>query len=86
MTEISNGAQARKALGLLTEDETADLLNLGSVSTLATWRGQRRGPDYVKLGKTVFYTMPLIQRWIDESYTEQRASRLGRAGEAKEAA
>jgi hypothetical protein len=63
---------ARKALGLLTENETAKILDV-EVTTLATWRGQRKGPDHVKLGKSVFYTVPLIQKWIESSYTEQRA-------------
>jgi hypothetical protein len=64
--------QARKALGLLTESETARILDV-EVTTLATWRGQRKGPEHVKLGKGVFYTMPLLQKWIESSYTEQRA-------------
>lgn len=64
--------QARKALGLLTEDETAKILDV-EVTTLATWRGQRKGPEHVKLGKGVFYTVPLLQKWIDRSYNEQQA-------------
>ncbi|MCK1742199.1 hypothetical protein IVA80_15345 [Bradyrhizobium sp. 139] len=67
---------ARRALGLLTEEETAKILQLGSISTLATWRGQRKGPDYVKLGKTVFYTAPLLQKWIQDCYTEQQALKV----------
>lgn len=73
MSSIEQTAlQTRQALGLLTESETAKILDV-EVTTLATWRGQRKGPDHVKLGKAVFYTVPLIQKWIEKSYTEQAA-------------
>jgi hypothetical protein len=65
---------ARKALGLLTEGETAKILDV-EVTTLATWRGQRKGPEHVKLGKAVFYTVPLIQKWIEKSYTDQQSTK-----------
>jgi len=58
--------QARKAIGLLTEDEVAAILQLTSTGTLATWRGQKVGPAHVKLGKRVFYTVNQIGAWINE--------------------
>jgi len=75
MSSIEQTAlQARQALGLLTESETAKILDV-EVTTLATWRGQRKGPEHVKLGKSVFYTVPLIQKWIERSYNEQLATK-----------
>lgn len=56
--------QIRGSLGLMTEEDLAAVLKLNSVSTLATWRSQRKGPPYVKLGKKVFYTVRDLGEWI----------------------
>jgi predicted DNA-binding transcriptional regulator AlpA len=32
--------------------------------TLAAWRSDKTGPDYVKLGKNVFYRADDLRRWI----------------------
>lgn len=63
--------QVRAALGLLTEEDLAHILQLNSVSTLATWRSQRRGPPHVKLGKRVFYTVRDLGTWISEEGQRQ---------------
>lgn len=65
----------RNALGLITEQELADTLGLTSITTLATWRGQRQGPPYVKLGKRVFYTLALVSQWMNECYANQKDAR-----------
>lgn len=67
--------QVRGRLGLLTEQETAETLLLTSADTLATWRSQKKGPSYVKLGKRVFYTVPDLAAWINEKAAEQCATR-----------
>lgn len=67
--------QIRRALGLITEEDTALVLGLGSVSTLATWRGQNKGPVPVKLGKGVFYTVNGLSQWINASMDEQQAAK-----------
>lgn len=51
---------------LFTEDDLATLVGV-TVDTLQTWRVKDDGPDYVKLGKTVFYRQRDIERWIEES-------------------
>jgi predicted DNA-binding transcriptional regulator AlpA len=63
--------QARKAIGLLTEDEVAAMLQLTSAGTLATWRSQKTGPAPVKLGKRVFYTVASISAWINQNIVKQ---------------
>lgn len=65
--------QVRGALGLLTEEELAKILQLNSVSTLATWRSQGKGPISVKLGKRVFYTVRDLGTWISEEGQRQNA-------------
>jgi hypothetical protein len=45
----------------------ADLSALIGVDerTLAVWRAQRRGPDFVKLGRNVFYRRADIVAWVE---------------------
>ena len=52
---------------MLTEEEMAAMLSLSSVSTLATWRSQGKGPSYAKLGKSVFYMVDDVADWIIEN-------------------
>lgn len=44
----------------------ADLAALLAVDerTLAVWRCQKRGPDFVKLGRSVFYRRTDVAAWI----------------------
>jgi hypothetical protein len=40
---------------LVSDTEAAEILHVVR-GTLATWRAQRRGPAFVKLGRRIFYT------------------------------
>ena len=64
MTETlhDTALQARKSIGLLTEDEVAAMLDINT-STLATWRSQKTGPGHIKLGKGGFYRLADINDW-----------------------
>jgi hypothetical protein len=64
-------SEARKTLGLLTEEEAAAVLLLNSPGTLATWRSQKTGPQSLKLGKRVFYTINQLGNWMNETATKQ---------------
>jgi len=64
-------SQFRGAIGLLNEDDTAGILEV-ETSTLATWRSQGKGPDYVKLGKGVFYTVSAVTAWVNGEMARQR--------------
>lgn len=77
--------QCRKAIGLLTEDEVAAILQLTSTGTLATWRSQKAGPPFVKLGKRVFYTQSGFTTWINAKIDEQGAAALPENQPAKAA-
>lgn len=50
-------------IGLLSEHELAALIDVKS-QTLQTWRVQKAGPDFVKLGKSVFYRKSDVEEWI----------------------
>lgn len=60
---------------MTTENETPTLLEPSEVAqflgiaeqTLALWRSEKRGPDYVKLGKAVFYRQADVTAWIAAS-------------------
>lgn len=67
-------SRARGTIGLLYEDEAAAMLQV-EVSTLATWRSQGKGPDYVKLGKGVFYTVTSVAVWVNGELARQRETR-----------
>jgi hypothetical protein len=48
---------------LIQSSEAAKLLGV-KPQTLATWRCERRGPPYVKIGRNCLYVRPGIHRWI----------------------
>lgn len=60
--------QLRDSFALL---EPADLATLIGVDdrTLATWRAQKRGPDFVKLGRAVFYRRKDVEAWMELNVT-----------------
>lgn len=51
------------SVGLMSEEELAVLLDV-KPQTLQTWRVQKTGPDFVKLGKAVFYRRADVEAWI----------------------
>lgn len=63
----------RGAIGMITEEELAAVLLLNSVGTLATWRSQDKGPESVKLGKRVFYSVGALSQWINTLNQAQNA-------------
>ena len=62
--EHLRGEQMRDAFQLLSPADLSALLEVDE-RTLAVWRVQRRGPDFVKLGRTVFYRRADILAWIE---------------------
>lgn len=52
------------SLSILTEDDLARILEV-EPRTIQAWRTEGRGPDYVKLGKSVFYRVADVRGWID---------------------
>ena len=51
------------ALGLLSQDELAELLGV-TKGTLREWRRQNKGPDYLRVEKTVFYRQKDVEDWL----------------------
>jgi len=59
---------------LLNEHQVADSCAI-SVLTLRKWRGEGRGPRYVKIGTLVRYRPEDVDAWI-QSHDTQRAGRV----------
>jgi predicted DNA-binding transcriptional regulator AlpA len=57
------GVHLRARLGLVTQEELADMLDV-STDTLREWRRLRQGPDFVKTGKGVMYREADVQDWL----------------------
>jgi hypothetical protein len=55
--------ELRRRFGLYTPDDLAELLDLDA-RTLAVWRAQKRGPDFVRAGRAVFYRRCDIEAWL----------------------
>lgn len=62
-TETGGDKGLRDKLGLLHEQELAAALNV-KVETLRVWRTHKIGPDFVRLGKAVFYRQKDIEDWV----------------------
>lgn len=60
----ARAATLRSEIDLFSEEELAEVLEV-KPPTLATWRAEERGPDYVKLGKSVFYRKQDVLVWIN---------------------
>lgn len=56
--------ELRSQIGLFTVEEVAGMLEV-TVHTLAQWRAEKRGPDFVRLGRGVFYRRDDVTRWVD---------------------
>jgi hypothetical protein len=57
------GVRLRDAFDLLSPADLAELIGVDT-RTLAIWRCQCRGPDFVKLGRAVFYRRTDVQAWV----------------------
>src|SRR4051812_33499246 len=63
-TEEDRSTYLRDRFGLLSPADLATLLEIDE-RTLATWRVQKRGPDFIKLGRQTFYKHRAIREWMD---------------------
>ncbi len=63
---MAMAAALRSEIGLLTPEDVSHLLDVTD-QTLALWRMEKRGPDYVKLGRNVFYRKSDVTNWIEAS-------------------
>lgn len=65
----NNGRSRDQLLGmfdLLTEDDVAILFDVKK-HTLYTWRAEGRGPDFVKIGGSIYYRRQAILDWVSQN-------------------
>lgn len=62
--ETARAATLRSALDIFAEADLAEILDV-KTQTLASWRAENKGPDYVKLGKSIFYRKQDVLDWIN---------------------
>jgi hypothetical protein len=74
--EAPNAPVLRGVVGLITPLELCTALNIAE-QTLASWRTAGTGPDFVKLGKGVFYRLADVQAWVAASVTRAVTSGPG---------
>ena len=58
---------------LITNDQAAKLLGI-EPATLVTWRSEKRGPDYLKVGRLVYYRRSDINAWLATCLRRARAA------------
>jgi excisionase family DNA binding protein len=51
---------------LLTAKEAAAFLKV-SVVTLAKWRGQKKGPEYTRTGRTIKYSQQALEAYLKKN-------------------
>jgi hypothetical protein len=56
------------------EEEAAKQLR-HTVRALRSWRGQQRGPAWIKIGKSVFYKISAIEAWLKTLERTTRSQR-----------
>lgn len=56
---------------LLTTAEAAASLHIAPI-TLARWRAAGRGPNFVRIGKKLFYRPTDIDAWVDEQQQQPK--------------
>lgn len=63
MTDVTD---LRTQIGLLTQEDVAALCDV-TPHTLAMWRSEKKGPSFVKLGRSIFYRRPDVETWVASS-------------------
>jgi hypothetical protein len=52
-----------ESIQMMNDRQAAKLLNIG-LQTLRNWRSQHRGPDYIKIGRSIRYNATDLRKFI----------------------
>ena len=63
---MTEQAGLRAAIGIMSVEEVAMLLDV-TTHTLAIWRGEKKGPAYARLGRSIFYRRADVEQWIADN-------------------
>ena len=75
-TEADRAERLRSSFALLSPADLAALVGVDE-RTLALWRAQEKGPDFVRLGRAIFYRRADVVAWTDSS-----AAKSGKTADA----
>ncbi len=67
---------------LLTELEAAKRLNL-KPRTLQAWRNRGGGPPFAKLGSSIRYPLPALNRWVEERVRKSTSDQASQVSPAR---
>jgi len=73
--EVERGRVLRESVGLLLQQDVALMLGIGE-RRLSEWRGEKIGPDYVKLGKSIYYRRSDVLAWIEANVVVTSSRRV----------
>lgn len=59
---MTQAAQLRREMGLLSEDELAAMLGV-EIKTIRNWRTERSGPPPIKAG-SILYRRRAVRQWL----------------------
>lgn len=60
----NNGTPAGISSQIMTDKQAAKFLGVG-LQTLRNWRCRRQGPDYIKMGRAVRYSVRDLLRYLE---------------------
>jgi hypothetical protein len=66
--DAGRGERLRDAFALLSPEDMAALIGIDT-RTLAVWRSMHKGPDFVRLGRAVFYRRADVLAWVELNVT-----------------
>lgn len=62
--EVRRESELRYDFNLMTQEALAKLLDV-QLATLAAWRRDSKGPDFVRLGTSIYYRKQDVDAWIN---------------------
>lgn len=54
----------------LNTEKAAEIIGI-KTGTLYIWRSNGKGPDYLKIGKKVFYDREVVEKWVKDQTVHQ---------------
>lgn len=74
VTPVNDRRHMLLALGLIANDDVASMLGVLPF-TLYTWRKDKRGPNFTKLGRDIYYRVEDLRAWIGSNVVELMAAK-----------
>lgn len=68
----------RREFALLTEEELAIMLEV-KLDTVRSWRSEKIGPKWTKLGKSVYYRALDVSDWINDCVVSTNSPQVSEA-------